>query len=86
MFVDEPLMNFDNFPQRWLNRFDLKYFASNFRDNLLPNIWCFWKNNLNPTIILRDDHHVAFIVKVSNISLGLSVIYASTSYLQRRQL
>ncbi|XP_058783255.1 uncharacterized protein LOC131657925 [Vicia villosa] len=81
-----PWMDFEKFPQRWLHRLDFKDFAFNKRDNLLPNLWCFCKSNLNPNVLEIDDQHISFTLNVSNNIMGFSVVYASTSYVIRRNL
>lgn len=79
-------MNVDNFPRGWLSRFDLKLFVCNIRDNKLPNAWCFCKTNLDPVIIDADDQQVSFTINHLRNVFGFSVIYASTSYIIRRNL
>jgi hypothetical protein len=79
-------MNFDDFPRRWLVRLNLKLFAMNQRNNLLPNIWCLCKVNLNPTLLDSDDQQVSFSFTENNLTFALSAIYASTNYLNRRKL
>ncbi|XP_058734177.1 uncharacterized protein LOC131605902 [Vicia villosa] len=86
VFIAEPWMNFDNFPKAWLNRFDLKLFATNSRDNLLPNIWCLCKSHLNPVIIDSKDQYVSFTINHNDTLLGFSVVYAATNYISRRHL
>jgi hypothetical protein len=86
VFLSEPWMNFDDFPRRWLVNLNLKLFAMNQRDNLLPNIWCLCKLNLNPTLLAFDYQHVSFTFTGNNLTFALTAIYASTNYLKRRQL
>ncbi|XP_058784648.1 uncharacterized protein LOC131659478 [Vicia villosa] len=86
VFIAEPWMDFGKFPQRWLHRSDLKPFAFNNRNGLLPNLWCLCKANMNPDIFFIDDQHVSFTLNLNNHVLGFSVIYASTCYLTRRKL
>lgn len=66
--IIKPWMDFEKFPQRWLHRFDLKAFAFNKRDNLLPNIWCFCKSTLNPNVLYMDDQHIYFTLNDSSIT------------------
>ncbi|XP_058759734.1 uncharacterized protein LOC131633041 [Vicia villosa] len=86
VFIAEPWMILENFPQRWLAKFDLKIFAVNNRDSMLPNLWCLCKTNYNLDILLIDDQHVALTINMHNSTYGFSVIYASTSYIHRRNL
>lgn len=82
----DPWMNFDNFPKAWLSRFDLKLFAFNNINNNLPNLWYFYKNNLDPDIIEIDEQHISFTIKLHGVLLGFSVIYASTNCITIRHL
>ncbi|XP_058756625.1 uncharacterized protein LOC131629842 [Vicia villosa] len=86
VFVAEPWMDYNKLPKAWLHNLDLKLFALNQRGDLLPNLWCFCKTNLNPDIISVDDQHVSFTIKLNNTTLCFSAIYASTSYICRRSL
>src|SRR3954471_4337648 len=76
VFIAEPWMDFNNFPQAWINRLDLKPFAFNQRDGLLPNLWCFCKSSLNPSLLFIDDQHVSFSININNQLFCYSVIYA----------
>ncbi|XP_058776557.1 uncharacterized protein LOC131650867 [Vicia villosa] len=86
VFVAEPWMDSNKLPKSWLHNLDLKLFALNQRDDILSNLWCFCKTNLNPDIISVDDQQVSFTIKLNNTTLGFSAIYASTSYICRRSL
>lgn len=86
IFVAEPWMDSKKFPKAWLHNLDQKLYALNQRDDLLPNLWCFSKSHLNPDIISLDYQQVSFTNNLNNITLGLSAIYASTSYICRRRL
>lgn len=79
-------MDFADFPNRWLVNLNLKLFALNSRNNLLPNLWCFCKLHLHPNIIAIDDQHITFSIADNNFNLAFSVIYASTKYTVRRNL
>jgi hypothetical protein len=86
IFISEPWMDFENFPRRWLSSLNLKLFAVNSRINLSPNLWCICKPHFNPHILAIDNQHITFSLTDNNQSFALSVIYASTNYLVRRQL
>jgi exonuclease III len=84
--ISEPWMDFDLFPKRWLAIMNFKLFAVNTRVNKLPNIWCFCKTNLNPSILLSDDQHVSFTILDNDKLLAFAAVYASTNYVTRRKL
>lgn len=86
VFLAGPWMNFNNFPPNWLSRLHLKQFAFNNRDSLLLNIWCFCNDSINPIILNSDDQQVSFTVNTHGMEFGFSVIYASTNYVNRRNL
>ncbi|KAK2433108.1 hypothetical protein QL285_018413 [Trifolium repens] len=79
-------MDFADFLRRWLVNLNLKLFAMNSRQNLLPNIWCLCNINLNPTILSLDDQHVSFTVIDNDKIIAIAAIYASINYLNRRNL
>ncbi|WJX68649.1 hypothetical protein P8452_52997 [Trifolium repens] len=79
-------MDFDLFPKRWLATLNLKLFVVNTRVNKLPNIWCFCKTNLNPSILLSNDQHVSFTILDNDKLLAFATVYASTNYVTRRKL
>jgi len=72
--------------QRWLHNLNLKVFAVNSRNNLTPNLWCLCASNLSPIILSIDDQQVSFQVDLGGKTFGISVVYASTCYIKRRQI
>ncbi|MCH81737.1 DUF4283 domain protein [Trifolium medium] len=84
--VSEPWMKVEDLPRRWLSNLQLKLFALNTRNNLLPNLWCMCRTSLNPTILDSDDQQVTFTITENNKTLAISAVYASTNYLNRRRL
>lgn len=86
VFISEPWMDSSDLPRRWLLNLNLKIFAVNNRHNLLPNLWCLCKTNLDPVTLAVDEQFVAFSFSVNNKVFAFSVIYASTKYITRRQL
>lgn len=61
-------------------------FPMNDRQSLLPSFWCLCKVDLNPTIFLKDDQHIAFTIENNNNFFGFYGDYASTNYIIRRDL
>jgi hypothetical protein len=58
----------------------------NKRNNLFPNLWCICTNNLDPVVLHCDDQQISFTFNEEGIDFGVSVVYASTDYVKRRQL
>jgi hypothetical protein len=79
-------MDFVDLPRRWLVNLNLKLFAMNTRHNSLPNLWCLCNINLSPTILAYEEQHVTFSFVENNKTMIISAIYASTNYLNRRNL
>jgi hypothetical protein len=86
IFLAEPWISYDRFPQTWFLRLGYKLFASNTRQNNNPNLWCFCSFNLNPTIVASSDQQVSLTFTHNSITLGISAVYASTCYVRRRML
>lgn len=86
VIISEPWMCFNTFPNRWHSNLNLKLFAMNSRPNHLPNLWCFCKSNLDPTLLATDDQQVTFSLTIDSKVVAFTAIYASTSYIKRRQL
>ena len=86
ILLSEPWMDFADFPKRWLINLNLKFFASNSRQNMLPNLWCLCRIDLDPVILSTDDQQVSFTVLEENKLFACSAIYASTNYITRRLL
>jgi exonuclease III len=86
IFISEPKMNYNHFPPNWLHRLGYRIFSFNNRETLIPNLWCICSIHLNPIIIDSDDQQVSFSINLNNSNLYLSAIYASTSYLKRKDL
>lgn len=86
ILIAEPWILFNCFPYYWLNRLNLKLFALNNRNNLIPNLWCICSKSLNPNIIDIDNQQVSFTISENNKPFGFNAIYASTNYITRRQL
>lgn len=51
-----------------------------------PNLWCLCKESWNPVIVANCSQHVSFTVSVDNQEIGISAIYAATTYISRRPL
>jgi hypothetical protein len=85
-FIAEPWMNVNKISHRWLSRLGFKLFAVNNRPNNHPNLWCLCSLSLNPTLLAVDDQHISVSVVMDGKSFGISAVYASTCYLQRRNL
>jgi hypothetical protein len=86
LFISEPWLDFADFPRRWFHNLHLKLFATNDRQHLSPNLWCFCNISLNPIILASDSQHVSFSLSIESKTLAFSTIYASINYITRRNL
>jgi hypothetical protein len=86
ILIAEPWISINSFPHFWLNNLNLKLFALNQRNHLLPNLWCICTKHLNPDIIDIDNQQVSFTISENNMTYGFNAIYASTNYITRRYL
>lgn len=86
VFISEPMMNIDDVPRNWFSRLNLKPFALNSRNNLLPNLWCFCDSNLNPNVLNLNDQSVSFSLSENEKLFAVTAVYASTSNIKRKQL
>ncbi|KAI5421605.1 hypothetical protein KIW84_045146 [Lathyrus oleraceus] len=86
VFIAESWMGKDLFPHSLLSRLNLKKFVVNSKEGLLPNLRCRCDINLTPEVIQIDDQQVSFTILVNGYSIGISVVYALTSYITRRNL
>jgi len=86
LFIAEPWISFDRFPQNWLFRLGYKLFACNTRPNNIPNLWCICSSNIDPVIVSSTDQQVSLTFNFNSITFGISAVYASTCYIHRRTL
>lgn len=82
----EPWMHFEKFISKWLQRLGLKMFTMNTKGNLLPNIWCICKMDMNYVIIANDNQHEGFTIFLIDITFEIAALYVSTCHLVRRNL
>jgi len=86
ILISEPWIDFQSFPQNWFSRLGFKLLAMNYRNNLLPNIWCLCKVNISPSILAISSQHVSFTLSENSKTFAFSAIYALTNYITRRKL
>lgn len=86
VFIAEPWMLSEKFPDKFWRDLKLKIFAVNDRGPLMPNLWCSCAEQWNPNVIVNFAQHVSFTIMAENRPIGISAIYASTNYLRRRIL
>lgn len=85
-FFAEPWISKDDFPASFWRKLNMKLFAVNDRFSLKSNLRCICSTNLEPAVINVSDQYMAFSVMYENQNICIAALYASTSYLLRRQL
>lgn len=73
LFIAEPWIRIDQFPRRFFSSLHLKVFADD-RDNLPPNLWCIFHENISPSVISRSTQHVSFSINWENRLLYCSAV------------
>jgi len=76
IFLAEPWISYERFPQNWLHKLGYKLFACNTKPNNIPNLWCICTNNLDPVIVVSYDQQVS--LTYNSVTFGVSAVYAST--------
>lgn len=61
-------------------------FCTNDRDNLLPNLWALWGADISPSVIFMSTQCIALEFTCQQSSVYVAAVYASNSYISRRQL
>lgn len=85
LFLAEPMIEFNSFPSWFWNRLNLHNHVIN-NTNSTPTIWCLWNKQYNLTILLNTAQCIAFTFMVESTSFYITVVYASTFYIKRREL
>lgn len=86
MLIAEPFIAVDSVPMNFWNHLNLKPFAVNNRNNILPNIWAFCNPSYDPVILASSRQHISFSIVHENCNLNISAVYAFTSHILRRDL
>lgn len=55
-------------------------------NDMSPNLWCLCDISVNPEVLHIDDQHISFTVMFNGFFIGISIVYASTCYITRRNL
>lgn len=86
LFISEPLMIYENFPQNWFSNLGLKLIFINERPKNIANLWCFRKCSFDHVILSIGEQNITFASTFDDKYFELISVYASTSYLGRRFL
>jgi len=60
LFLAEPMVTYATVPIWLWNRIHFYKYAVNNRQNNIPNIWCLWNTQLDPTILFTSEQCIVF--------------------------
>lgn len=70
VFISEPKIIMEQLPANFCRGLNLKVFVMNNREHLIPSIWGFCSQNLNPTILLSSQQQFSFCIVHNFICYG----------------
>jgi hypothetical protein len=80
------MISFEHVPSwYWASIGVLKY-CMNVRENLLPNLWALWGNEVSTEVLFVSDQCIALEISCHQSTVYIAAVYASIYYLKRRQL
>lgn len=85
LFLAEPLISFNSIPSWYWNKLNLHHHAINISKKT-PTLWCLWNNKYTITILLNKAQCIAFTYVDEGTPTFIAAIYASTLYINRREL
>lgn len=85
VFLVEPWCTLHSLKDLW-SALSLKFISANSRGVLHPNLWIFYATHLNPSVISISDQQVTLSLSLNGFNCSFSIVYASTSYVRRRNL
>jgi hypothetical protein len=86
LFIAEPMIDFASVPSWFWKSINITKFCVNSRLNNIPNLWGMWSSTFDPLVIFASDQCLVLEFTERNHKFYLAAVYASTSYLHRRQL
>lgn len=82
----EPWMHFNKFLKKRIHNLCLKLCALNNMTNLIPNLLCISRQEIDPLIVYSSDQNVSFHITIMNITFGIATVYASNDHIRRKSL
>jgi hypothetical protein len=83
--IAEPMIDFDMISHRFWASLNLSFVGSN--TAVTPSLWVLRKDSIDPpTYLICGDQHVRFSASINGNRHDFSYVYASTSFLIRRNL
>jgi hypothetical protein len=86
IFLAEPMVTFAQVPSWYWYSIGVTKYCTNYRGNLLLNIWALWGSEVTPVVIFMSSQCIALEFSWQQSSVYIAAVYASTFYVSRRQL
>lgn len=86
LFDAEPMVQYSSIPSWYWNNINVNNFCLNKRNPLMPNLWALWRTDVSLVVNFVSSQCIVLEGVFNNVTVYIAGVYASTSYLQRRQL
>jgi len=85
-FIAEPMIDVSQIPDWYWRSIGVFKFFVNDKGSALPNLWALWRNSSSPIVIFVSSQCIILELSLNNANVYVAAVYASTSYLTRREL
>lgn len=79
LFIAKPWIYLEKFYISFWRQLDLKPFAINHRNHVIPNFWGACNVNLSPTLLSSPSRQISFSIPLDGEVLFVAIVYASTA-------
>ena len=86
VFLAEPMVVYDSIPSWFWNNLHVTNYCVNKREPLIPNLWAVWGADVAFTVTFASSQCLVLEHVCNGSTVYIAGIYASTSYILRRQL
>jgi len=86
VFIAEPMVIYDSIPNWFWNNIRVTKYCLNKREPLTPNLWAVWGPEVDFTVIFASSQCLVLEHVYKGTKTYIARVYASTSYILRRQL
>ena len=86
VFVAEPMVLYGSIPNWYWHSIRVTNYCVNKRDPIIPNLWAVWGSEVLYTVIFASSQCLVMEHVCKGIKIYIAGVYASTSYITRRQL
>jgi hypothetical protein len=86
IFIAEPMVVHDSIPSWFWNNIQVTNYCVNKREPLIPNLWAVWGSEITFSVIFASSQCLVLEHVCNGIKIYIAGVYASISYILRRQL